>query len=180
MKRTKIKGPNKQGKRDYDGEPNFYTMPPVMRPGAAPATQGAVAAPGANGTATGAPPQLQLYPLPPYGYVPPGYGYPPLPPNHAAHHAYSTTVQAQSASPTRGAASSSGQQQQPQSMYPYPPFYGYPAWMPPPQPPGSSYSSSPIRSSAPPTPASQATETPTTGGEDVSPTKSEAQETQSV
>ena len=98
LKRTKIKGPNKQSKQEFEGEPNFYAMPPI-RPAVptampTPPAGGAVATNGTENTAIApqASPTTNMHiPSPagiptqhfqysPYGYPPPSYMF-PVPPN---------------------------------------------------------------------------------------------------
>lgn len=194
MKRVKIKGVdrhvhNKKG--DREGEPNFYTMPPVraglLPPGiAVGATQGGVAAvtivaatphaavmPSTASPAVTQPATAQASPATmPFGYsMQPGFGFP----MHAPPGPF-TMAQMQPASAADTAASRQGNPQQQQSqqpvMYPYP-FYGFPPpWMAQQQqqqpPPMGSLPSSPAQASAPPTPA-------TNGQEEETPIKTESE-----
>jgi hypothetical protein len=171
MKRVKIKG-NQINKKDFEGEPNFYTMPPVMASLLPPPGPGVVVAlpppAGASpGQAAGGPPMQG-----PFGYVmQPGYGYPMM--QQPGPFTIAQMSSGEGAAALTPGQSPHQQQQHPQQfMYPYPPppFYAYPPpWMQQQPPPaGASFPFSPAQASVP-------AEAMAKDGEDSSPTKNETE-----
>lgn len=173
MKRIKIKGANRHvNKKDYEGEPNFYTMPPI-RTGTFPS--GAVP-PGGGASVTfpgtaGAQP-IQASPRMPYAYpIQTGFVFPPMQPG--------PFTAAQMPSGDAAATGQGNPQQQQPMMYAYPPFYGYPPpWMQQQQQqqPMGSLPSSPEQASAPQTPTTETTG----GGEEETPSTTEELEQHQV